>query len=269
MTETHPFDRALRLVTIDDASRRGQTQPDWANMVGPFGGITAATLLHAIETHPDRLGDPLALTVNFTAPIVDGDFEIVLRVPRTNRTNQHWIVELIQDDAVKTTATAVFALRRDTWADIQATSPDTVPPEDIAAAAADGLPVWVGRYDMRFVAGSFPNQHGGPDPSSTTTVWIRDRAHRTVDYAALTALCDVFVPRVFLRLGRFIPAGTISLTTYFHADATQLDAVGSDFILGTAYANRFHQGYFDQSAQMWTRDGTLLASTHQIVYFKT
>jgi acyl-CoA thioesterase len=266
--ETHPFDRALRLRTIDDTSRRGRTQPEWANMVGPFGGITAATLLHAIETHPDRLGDPLALTVNFTAPIVEGDFEILLRVPRTNRTNQHWIVELVQDDAVKTTATAVFALRRDTWADTQAAPPDAVPPEDIASAATDGLPVWVGRYDMRFLEGDFTNRSGQPDPSSTTTVWIRDRAHRAMDYSALTALCDVFVPRIFLRLGQFVPAGTISLTTYFHADATQVDAIGSDFVLGTARANRFYQGYSDQSAQMWTRDGTLLATTYQIVYFK-
>ncbi len=268
MLETHPFDRALRLVAIDDTSRRGQTHPEWANMVGPFGGITAATLLHAIETHPDRLGDPLALTVNFTAPIVDGEFEIVLRVSRTNRTNQHWVVELIQDDAVKTMATAVFAVRRDTWADTQAAPPVAAVPEEVAPAVADGLPVWVGRYDMRFAEGGFTNQDGQPNPSSTTTVWIRDRAHRALDFPALTALCDVFVPRVFLRRGQFVPAGTISLTTYFHADATQLEAIGSDFILGTAHANRFYRGYSDQSAQMWTRDGTLLATTYQIVYFK-
>ena len=60
-------------------------------MVGPFGGITAAVLLRAIESHPDRLGEPVALTVNFAAPIVDGEFEISRRAPRTNRTNQHWI----------------------------------------------------------------------------------------------------------------------------------------------------------------------------------
>ena len=65
---------------------------EWANMVGPFGGITAAVLLRAIESHPDRLGEPVALTVNFAAPIVDGEFEISRRAPRTNRTNQHWIV---------------------------------------------------------------------------------------------------------------------------------------------------------------------------------
>jgi hypothetical protein len=34
-------------------------------MAGPFGGVTAATLLRAIEVHPDCLGEPVAPTVNF------------------------------------------------------------------------------------------------------------------------------------------------------------------------------------------------------------
>src|SRR6201999_1554271 len=90
MTPTHPFDNAIHLDTIDGNVRRGRTHPEWANQVGPFGGITAAVMLHAIETQPDRIGEPLALTVNFTAPIADGDFDISLRAARTNRTTQHW-----------------------------------------------------------------------------------------------------------------------------------------------------------------------------------
>ncbi|EUA59340.1 thioesterase-like superfamily protein [Mycobacterium intracellulare 1956] len=73
---------------------------------------------------------------------------------------------------------------------------------------------------------------------------------------------------MFLRHGGFLPSGTISLTAYFHADQQQLEAVGDDFVLATAHANRFANGYFDQSAQVWTRAGGLLATTHQIVYFK-
>ena len=65
-----------------------------------------------------------------------------------------------------------------------------------------------------------------------------------------------------------LPAGTISLTTYFHADQQQLDALGGDYVLASAHANRFSRGHFDQSAEVWSRDGALLATTHQIVYFK-
>lgn len=267
MTDTHPFDEAIRLDTIGADLRRGRTHPEWANMVGPFGGITAAVLLAAVERHPDRIGEPLALTVNFAAPIADGDFDIGLRAARTNRTNQHWIVELSQEGVVKTTATAIFAVRRESWADTEKEPPSAPAPEEVPAVDP-GLVRWTGLYDTRYVEGAMPGKGGDPSSSSTSTLWVRDRARRRVDYPALAALCDIFYPRVFLRRGAFLPSGTISLTTYFHADQQQLDALGDDFVLATAHANRFANGYFDQSAQVWTRAGGLLATTHQIVYFK-
>ena len=268
MTGAHPFDNAIHLDTIDENVKRGRTHPEWANMVGPFGGITAAIMVRAIEAHPDRVGEPLALTVNFAAPIDDGDFDITLRAARTNRTNQHWLIELSQADGVKTTGTALFGIRRDTWANTEAHPPSAPPPEHATPGGPPAFIVWRAQYDMRFVDGAFPGANGHPNPSSTSTLWVRDSAQRRVDYPALAALCDVFVPRVFLRRGAFIPAGTISLTTYFHADQQELDALGGDYVLATAHANRFSRGYFDQHAQLWTREGALLATTPQIVYFK-
>lgn len=268
MTGTHPFDEAIELDTIGRDVRRGRTHPEWANMVGPFGGITAAAMLRAIEAHPDRIGEPLALTVNFAAPIADGDFDITLRAACTNRTNQHWVVDLSQNGVVKTTATAVFAIGRESWVDTEAHPSTAPPPEQVTSGGSPDLIPWTRLYDMRFVEGPFPDEGAQPSASSTTTLWVRDRAGRPVDYPALAALCDIFYPRVFLRRGGFVPSGTISLTTYFHADQQELDALGDDFVLCTAYANRFTRGYFDQSAQLWTREGRLLATTHQIVYFK-
>jgi acyl-CoA thioesterase len=267
MSGTHPFDAATCLDTIDTNVSRGRTHPEWANMVGPFGGITAAAIVRAIEAHPDRIGEPLALTVNFVAPITDGEYDITLRIARTNRTNQHWIAELSQDDGIKTTATALFGIRRDTWADTEARPPSAPQPEDVPPITFAVPVVWGGRYEMRFVEGIIPTE-GQPSQASTTTLWARDAAQRPVDYPALAAMCDIFFPRVFLRRGGFVPSGTISLTSYFHADQRELDALGGDFVLATAHADRFSDGYFDQSAHLWTRDGVLLATTYQIVYFK-
>ncbi|HOS86416.1 MAG TPA: thioesterase family protein, partial [Burkholderiaceae bacterium] len=35
-----------------------------------------------------------------------------------------------------------------------------------------------------------------------------------------------------------------------------------------ARAQSFFNGFFDQSAELWNEAGDLLATTHQIVYFK-
>lgn len=278
MTEAlHPFDEAIALEAspleaiapaAGGAVLRGRTHPGWSNMIGPFGGITAAVLMHAVEMQPDRVGEPLALTVNYAAAIADGEFDISVRAARTNRSNQHWILELSQDGEVKTTATAVTGIRRDTWADTEAMPPNVAAPENVSPAAMGSVVLWARNYDMRFAEGELPHD-GVARPSSTTTWWMRDTAQRPVDYPALAALGDAFYPRVFLRRGGVAPAGTISLTIYFHADGQHLEALRpEDFLLGSAYGNKFSRGYFDQTAHLWSRDGVLLASSHQLVYFK-
>jgi hypothetical protein len=99
-------------------------------------------------------------------------------------------------------------------------------------------------------------------------MWLRDHPPRPLDALALASLADAFFPRVFLRRGRFVPAGTVSLTTYFHADAAALAAVGSAHLLGHASGRRYHGGFFEQDATLWSAAGELLASSHQVVYFK-
>ncbi|WP_431236535.1 acyl-CoA thioesterase [Mycolicibacterium aichiense] len=266
-TTTHPFDTAISLSDNANGSYVGQTTPEYANMVGPFGGVTAAAIVRAIEQHPDRIGEPVALTVNYLAAVTDGSFDIAVRAARTNRTNQHWTAEVTQEHGITTTATAVFGVRRDAWSDTEATMPDAPDPESIAHTTVPGPVPWMRNYDMHYVEGGVPTD-AADTSSSTTTLWVRQRPVRALDFPALSALADVFYPRVFLRRGRMLPAGTISLTTYFHVDGTELAEQGSDFVLATARAQRFARGYFDQTAQIWGRTGTLLATSHQIVYYK-
>ncbi|BBY60345.1 acyl-CoA thioesterase [Mycolicibacterium sarraceniae] len=266
-TTLHSFDTAIDLADNGNGQYVGQTTSDYANMVGPFGGVTAAAIVRAIERNPDRIGEPVALTVNYLAPVTDGRFDITVRAARTNRTNQHWTAEVAQQHGVTTTATAVFGIRRDAWSDTEPTMPPAPDPESIAHTATSGPVPWMRNYDMHYVDGGIPTEPAD-SASSTTTLWVRQRPARALDFPALTALSDVFYPRVFLRRGRMLPAGTISLTTYFHVDGTELAAQGTDFVLATARAQRFARGYFDQTAQIWGRDATLLATSHQIVYYK-
>ena len=87
----------------------GATSPAYANMVGPFGGVTAASALNAVLQHPALLGEPVALTVNYAAALADGPFEVVARPARTNRSTQHWVVEIVQAGETVLTATALTA----------------------------------------------------------------------------------------------------------------------------------------------------------------
>ena len=265
----HAFDAAIRLRPAGDDHWHGQTSAAYANMVGPFGGITAAQALNGVLLHPQRIGEPVAFTVNFAAALTDGAFELIVRPVRTNRSTQHWTIELRQQDAVTLTASAVTAVRRDTWGSEELTMPAAPSADALPTARRDGpRPAWVDRYDMRFVEGGLPARFDGTEAGSRSLLWLRDEPPRPLDFASLTALCDAFYPRVMLRRGRFLPIGTVSLTLYFHADGAQLAAVGGRHLLGEAGAAAFRRGYFDQTARLWSPNGLLLASSHQIVYYK-
>ena len=44
-----------------DGTTISSSTPDYWNMIGPFGGITAAATLNAVMQHPQRLGAPISL----------------------------------------------------------------------------------------------------------------------------------------------------------------------------------------------------------------
>lgn len=268
-TELHPLDAALALQPLGGDRFAGRTLPEWGNMVGPFGGITAAHLLQAALLHPGRRGEPLALTVNFAGAVGEGGFEIEARIMRTTRTTQHWSFVQRQGDVVCSTGSAVFALRRPTWSAAELAMPSVPAAEQVPPARGEPPMQWPRRYEFRFVEGGWPDfRHAREEADSRTLLWVRDAPPRPLDAAALAAVADVFYPRVFRRRGRFTPAGTISLTTYFHADAAALAAQGDRPLLAAAGGRRFTLGFFDQSAELWSDDGHLLASSHQVVYFK-
>lgn len=281
---THFLDQALKLEASPEAAGHytGTASPAYWNMVGPFGGTTAATVLQSVMQHPARLGEPIALTVNYGAALGPGAFAVTARAVRTNRSTQHWSIELSQKDAqgemqLVTTATAVTAARRDTWSVNDMPMPSAPLPQEVESSKLDFHVEWPRRYDMRAILGNVPTLWDGtervadqadPSEASLTRMWVRDEPPRPIDFPALAAMADVFYPRAWLRRPKVVPAGTVSFTVYFHADSALLAATGTGHLLAQARAQAFRNGFFDQSAQLWNQAGALLATSHQIVYYK-
>ena len=265
----HPFDQAIALTASGEHTFTGATSPAYANMVGPYGGITAATVLNAVMRHPALLGEPVSLTVNFCAAVADGPFDVTATPVRTNRSTQHWTISVHQGGDTVVTATVLTAVRRDTWATVESGMPDVPPPEAVPQAGAQGRVEWLNRYEMRFAEGGFSGTWDGSDQGhSRTRLWVRDQPPRPLDFPALAAVADVFAPRIWLRRAQFVPLGTVSLTVYFHAGSALLAANGDRHLLGQAQGQAFGQGFFDHTAQLWTQDGVMVATSHQVVYFK-
>ena len=277
----HPFDEAVELAlsTVSTESTgtlnwQGRAHPGYQNMVGPFGGITAAQAMQGVLLHPGRIGEPVTITVNFAAAIDPAyPFRLDVTPARTNRSTQHWTLRMVQTDAsgaeqVVLTGTAVTAIRRTTWSAVDAEMPQVPAPQTLPRVPVISRLEWLRRYEFRLCAGSLPLQWNGAEADSLTQLWLRDDPPRPLDFASLTAFADAFFPRVWRRRALMTPVGTVSMTVYIHASAAELGATRDGYLLGQARAQSFFNGYFDQSAQLWNEAGHLLATTHQIVYFK-
>ena len=108
-----------------------------------------------------------------------------------------------------------------------------------------------------------------PGPKDARSLlWVADRPARPLDHVALASLCDVFIVRIFQVRGSRTPAGTVSMTSYFHAGAEELAAQGARPLLAKADTIRFGDQFHDQQAELWSDSGRLLATTTQVVWFR-
>ena len=273
----HPFDQAVALDAAADSPGQytGHTSPHYWNMVGPYGGITAAVVLNAVLQHPALLGEPVSLTINYAGALAAGAFQASAQPVRTNRSTQHWCITLTQADTAgqtqaTTTATVITAARRETWSASDIAMPAAPAPETLPVMRPPaGSVAWIDSFEMRGIQGGIPLQWDGRENTdSLTQLWLRDNPTRPLDFLSLASLADLFYPRIWLRRALRTPAGTVSMTVYFHADSAQLGATGSGYLLGQAQGQAYRNGFFDQTGQLWNQQGQLLATTHQIVYFK-
>jgi acyl-CoA thioesterase len=270
IVDMHLFDQAIALIPIGGDSFSGATNPAWGNFIGPFGGISAAVLLNAVMQHKSLLGEPIAQTVNYCAALADGSFEIEAKPARTNRSTQHWMITVTQLGQVVMTGSVVTAARRSTWSAQDAAMPQTNDPATYPLSIRSAPMRWLERYEIRPITGGIPKAFDETENSSLTQLWLKDSDPRGIDLPSLAAFCDVFFPRLLLRRAKMVPFGTVSMTSYFHTDTAQLkELAGADkYLLGQAQAQAYRNGFFDQTAQVWSESGVLLASTHQVVYYK-
>lgn len=266
----HPLDQATALVTNEDGSLTGQTDAAYANMVDPFGGITAAAIMNALLMHPARLGDPVSLTINFAASIAYSAYRFDAEPVRTNRSTQHWSIKLSQGEELTTSVTAVFALRKVTWSTTKIVMRAVPARADVPRSGLGNTDrAWFDNNEMRFVRGYLLDLSEADDErDSVSVLWVRDESPRQFDFVSLTSICDSSAPRIMVRRLKRVPIGTVSMTIHFYADLAQLIAQSARFLLGSARASHFGCGYHDQMAMVWCDNSVLLATSHQIVYFK-
>lgn len=232
--------------------------------------------MRAVIDDTRRLGPPVAQTVNYCGPITKRAFEIAVMLQRSGKATRHGSLELQQNGAVAATASIVCANRRETFAHAVDMRPFAPPPDQVALSPPDARLPWLSSYEFRFVEGG-PGVGLGIGPKaraagdlgkSRTVLWLKDKPDRPLDYVSLWALSDCFILRLIQMRGTMVPMSTVSMTSYFHAMPDELFEHGTVHRLGIAVAKRFQANSHDQSMELWSAGGALLASGAQTVWYK-
>ena len=60
---------------------------------------------------------------------------------------------------------------------------------------------------------------------------------------------------------------TITLSAYFYANSEEMSSAKTDYILMDAIGTRGKDSVYGARANLWSRDGALLATTEQLAWF--
>lgn len=256
------FDAATQVRPRTTAGRYdADIHPGWDGPLSPNGGHLAAMLLRAARAHlarPDL--SPRTLSVHFPRPALHGPAQISVDTLRCGALSALLRAELHQDGRLACTALLTCSSARDATLPITATAPKAPPWEAVSdddLAVFDPIPPLFGRLNLRTCFGPAPFSGGD---QALTGGWIQLREDpAAVDAERQVAFTDAWWPSVYGATTYVPGVPTLELTCHFRSTTTVNGPV-----LGRFHTHTVNEGHLDETAQLWSREGILLAESRQV-----
>jgi acyl-CoA thioesterase len=236
-----------------------EIRPDWWVVAGPNGGYIAAIIVRALSADPALDSRPLrSVTIHYLGRPQAGPAEVHVEADRHGRSVSFSRARLGQGGRTIASAAAVFADDRP-GLELDWTEPPQVrAPDEIEQLPDNGAGLAFARqFDSRPTIGS--RLFGGAD-EALTGGWIRFRDERPLDAAALVALCDAWFPAVFAMVSEPLPVPTLELTVHLRGRLPR----PRDWTLGRWTTQLARDGFLEESAEIYSREGELLAHSRQL-----
>lgn len=263
------FDTDIAVRPTGDGTFRAELSDRWWVGRGPNGGYLAAVMLNAMGRVAETAGPgqpPRSLTVHFLSAPSAGEAEVEVTVERAGRNTSFFSARLLQDGEVQAKAMAVFSDDRDGMVFDNSEMPETPAPEECEEFDTEQAPVAVfARYRAMLAFGDLPYSGGERAESGG---WIRLKEDRPVTAALAAAILDVWFPAPFVVLDSPGLAPTLEYTVHFPRRLPVEPEDEPDWMLVHLHADESTEGHFTEDAELWTRDGTLVARARQMALFR-
>lgn len=235
---------------------------------GPNGGYVAALMLRAMTGEVASLDEspslpPRSLTVHFLLRPEAGPAEIEVTLEHAGRATCFLSARMVQDGEIKAKAMAVFSGERDGPSFDNSSMPQVPPPEELDEWDTEQAPVAVfGRYRAMMIKG-LPGEAGD---RAETMGWIRLRDEQPVDPVLAAAVLDVWYPAPFVVFKEIPFAPTLEYTVHFPREIPEPGP--PDWCLIRLTSEEGTEGHFTEDAELWSRDGRLLAKARQMALLR-
>jgi acyl-CoA thioesterase len=262
------FVNATKLVERPDGRFVGEFDRSWWVVVGPNGGVIAALLLRAAQLRAGDDRTARTITIHYVRPPAEGEVEMEVSVDQAGRTVSFLTVRMFQNDRLVATALVALTTARENpveWE--QRKPPASLPIESGFMMGGEGIGVDVPirqRWDQAWTIGV-------PGHPETFTVdgfeaggWIRLVDPAPYDAPLIAAMADAWVPAVMVHDEAPVHTPTLELTIHFRLDVEHADLDPEEHCLAVFRQLSAHQGFLDESGEIWTADGRLLAMCRQM-----
>ena len=263
------FDTDIAVTPEGDGRFATKLSDRWWVGRGPNGGYIAAVMLNAMSRVAGEIGPnqpPRSLTVHFLSAPSAGEAEVEVTVERAGRNTSFISARLLQGGEVQAKAMAVFSNDRDGMAFDNSEMPETPAPEECQEFDTEQAPVAVfARYRAMLAFGDLPYSGGEKAESGG---WIRLKEDRPVTPELAAAILDVWFPAPFVVLDSPGLAPTLEYTVHFPRRLPIEPGGEPDWMLVHLHADESTEGHSTEDAELWTRDGTLVARARQMALFR-
>ncbi len=271
-----PFDRDTAVQTLSREGERGSFAAEvahgWRAGRGPHGGYLAAIILRALTLAlDDPRRSPRSLTIHFLKAPDEGPLLIETTIERSGRSLSSLSARMTQNGATMGLALAAFSVpwRGPEWNELP--MPDVAPP-DAERRPGTLVPLGQGPAFASYIVlqrrfGGMP--FAGEQQPLETGGWLGLVEPRPLDALALAFFTDALIPTPFMRLPGPAPAPTIDITIHFRTELPRPTPEGTapdpqELVLARTHTTLTHEGFFEEDAVIWDREGTVLVQSRQL-----